>query len=246
LQAGGQDRLVQDFLRHLPGEPTFIPYIGAPGHFSMVSYLSVLRGDLPPDYFRDKYVLVGTWATGMGDIFPSPVSHRASGISGVEIMGTLLQSVREGRILRTAPPWLSAAASAVPVLLLCLALPWLSPRLSVLSVAVLLALVWIAAAAALSLGNLGMPRTAALLGVAVRPPVWSSRPQGAGRRWTAGELRRPRLARPPVRQEAGTQGVRVRRSLGQHVAELDQALSRVRNLRRFLIAGLDGPPDATL
>lgn len=246
LQAGGQDRLVQDFLRHLPGEPTFIPYIGAPGHFSMVSYLSVLRGDLPPDYFRDKYVLVGTWATGMGDIFPSPVSHRASGISGVEIMGTLLQSVREGRILRTAPPWLSAAASAVPVLLLCLALPWLSPRLSVLSVAVLLALVLIAAAAALSLANLWIPPTAALLGVAVCYPVWSWRSQEAALRYMAGELRRLRLEYPPIMQEAGTQDIRVSRSLDQHVAELDQALSRVRNLRRFLIDGLDGLPDATL
>src|SRR3546814_4709525 len=84
----------------------------------------------------------------MGDIFPAPVSHRASGISGVEIMSNLLQSVREGRVLQTARPWQTALASALPVLLLCLALPRLSPRQAVLCSAALLAAMLAAAVAA--------------------------------------------------------------------------------------------------
>src|SRR5690606_20134042 len=132
------------------------------------------------------------------------------------------------------------------VLLLCLALPWLSPRLSVLSVAVLLALVLIAAAAALSLANLWIPPTAALLGVAVCYPAWSWRSQEAALRYMAGELRRLRLECPASMREAGTQDIRVSRSPDQRVQELDQELGRVRSLRRVLIDALDGLPHGTL
>ncbi|HZF82206.1 MAG TPA: CHASE2 domain-containing protein, partial [Burkholderiaceae bacterium] len=34
-----------------------------------VSYIDVLRGKVPPDLFRDRYVLVGTTALGMGDAY---------------------------------------------------------------------------------------------------------------------------------------------------------------------------------
>ena len=60
-----------------------------------VSYLSVLRGDIPPDELRGKYVLVGAWATGLGDAYPTPVSHDVSGMSGVEIIANLLHAARE-------------------------------------------------------------------------------------------------------------------------------------------------------
>src|SRR3546814_5003360 len=82
-------------------------------------------------------------------VFPAPVSHRASGISGVEIMGNLLQSVREGRVVRTAHAWQTALASAIPVLLLCLVLPRLSPRQAVLCSIALLTLILAATLATL-------------------------------------------------------------------------------------------------
>jgi len=246
LQAGGQGTQARDFLQRVPGRASLIPYAGPPGHFRVVPYLSVLRGDLAPSAIKNKYVLVGAWATGMGDIFPAPVSHHASGISGVEIMSNLLQSAREGRVVQTAPAWQTALASAIPVLLLCLALPRLSPRQAVLCSAALLAAMLAAAFAALYWTDIWVPPTAGLLGVAVCYPLWSWRSQEAALRYMDGEMARLRKEYPPVMDEAGPQAGRVSRSLDQHIDELDHALTRVRNLRRFLLDGLDGMPDATL
>src|SRR5690606_18940897 len=223
-----------------------IPYSGPPGHLRAVSYLSVLRGEVPPAMLRGKYVLVGAWATGIGDIYPAPVSHSASGMSGVEIMGNLLHSAREGLLLEYAAPWHTALASAIPVLLLCLALPRLSPRQAVVCSVALLALALAAALAALRWANLWLPPGAALLGVAVCYPLWSWRSQEAALRYMDGEMKRLRIEYPPVLEQAGPQGGRLGRSLDHYVGELDRTLSRVRNLRRFLADGLDGMPDATL
>jgi len=247
LQAGGESERVRDFLqRETPTDTTLIPYAGPPGHFHTVSYLSVLRGELPPSAVLGKYVLVGAWATGLGDVFPAPVSHRASGISGVEIMANLVQSAREGVILQSAQAWQTALASALPVLLLCLALPRLSPRQAMLYSAALLALILAVAIAALAWAHTWIPPAAALLGVALCYPLWSWRSQEAALRYMDGEMKRLRVEYPPVLDEAGPQTGRIGPSLDQHVDELDRTLSRVRNLRRFLADGLDGMPDATL
>lgn len=246
LRVGGEDATVRRFVESLPTGATLIPYRGPPGSFHTVPYVSVLRGDLPADYFRGKYVMVGAWATGMGDVYPAPVSHSTSGISGVEIMGSMLQSVREGRVVHAAPSWLSALASAVPVLFLCLALPRLSPRQTVLYATLLFLVVLVGATVMLTWGDLWIPPAAALLGLAICYPIWSWRSQEAALRYMTKEMARLRREYPPVMHEAYPQDLRISRSLDQHVAELDQALSRVRNLRRFLIDGLDGMPDATL
>ncbi|GAB1576912.1 CHASE2 domain-containing protein [Bordetella petrii] len=247
LKTGGEAARAEALLDRLPDSATtLIPYSGPPGHLRAVSYLSVLRGEVPPAMLRDKYVLVGAWATGIGDVYPAPVSHSASGMSGVEIMGNLLHSTREGLLLQYAAPWQTALASAIPVLLLCLALPRLSPRQAVMCSVALLALALAAALAALRWANLWLPPGAALLGVAVCYPLWSWRSQEAALRYMDGEMKRLRLEYPPVLDEAGPQGGRIGRSLDHYVGELDRTLSRVRNLRRFLADGLDGMPDATL
>ncbi|MCD0504691.1 CHASE2 domain-containing protein [Bordetella petrii] len=247
LRAGGDDARAQRFLQRLtPLDNSLIPYTGPPGSFQMVSYLSILRGELPPGLLQDKYVLVGTWATALGDVFPTPVSHDASGMSGVEIMGNLLQSTAAPQILRSAQAWQTALASALPVLLLCLALPRLSPRQAFACSAALLAAILAAALAALYWGRIWIPPTAALVGVAACYPLWSWRSQEAALRYMAGEMKRLRVEYPPILDETGPQARRIGPSLDHHVDELDRALSRVRNLRRFLADGLDGMPDATL
>ena len=248
LQVGGDAARVESFLRKLPAEATtLIPYTGPPGHFQTVSYLKVLRGEVAPEVIKNKYILVGAWATGLGDIFPSPVSHYVSGISGVEVIANLLQGARQQTILMPAKAWQTALASAFPVLLLCLALPWLSPRQAILCSVALLGVILIGAALILYWGNTWIPPTAALLGIAASYPIWSWRSQEAALRYMSREMRRLRIEYPPVLDEA-SQPIkhRIGRSLDHHVDELDRTLTHVRNLRRFVEDGLDGMPDATM
>jgi len=51
-----------------------IPFSGPPGTFRHVSYVDVLRGEVPDAVLRDAVVLVGTTAVGMGDMVPTPTS----------------------------------------------------------------------------------------------------------------------------------------------------------------------------
>jgi len=211
-----------------------------------VSYLSVLRGDVPAEALRGKYVLVGAWATGLGDAYPTPVSHDLSGMSGVEIIANLLQAARDDvSYLRPAPAW-NALFSALPVLLACLALWRLSPKRALLVSVALIAAILLASWMLLAHAYLWFAPTAALVGVALCYPLWSWRSQEAALRYMDNELRRLQREYPPVLNEARAQLTGPNASLESRVGELRRALARVRNLRRFLADGLDGMPDATL
>ncbi|CAM4303299.1 histidine kinase [Bordetella tumbae] len=248
LEVGGEAAQVHRFLQQLPTDATtLIPYAGPPGHFQSVSYLAVLRGEVPAEAIKDKYVIVGAWATGLGDVFPSPVSHNTSGIQGVEVIANLVQAARQGSILVPAQTWQTALAGAIPVLLLCLALPRLSPRQAILCSAALLGAILVSTILILSVWNIWVPPTAALLGVALSYPTWSWRSQEAALRYMSREMKRLRVEYPPVLDETTHSSEhRIGRSLDHHVHELDRTLTHVRNLRRFVADGLDGMPDATM
>ena len=195
---------------------------------------------------RGKYVLVGAWATGLSDTYPTPVSHDTSGMSGVEIVANVLQAARDDIAYQAPPPWLNALFSALPALLACLALWRLSPKRALLVCLALLAAVLAASLLLLSQANLWFAPSAALLGVALSYPMWSWRSQEAALRYMDYELRRLQREYPPVLNEARAQSFGHSASLEHRVGELSRALARVRNLRRFLADGLDGMPDATL
>ncbi len=247
LEIGGQGEQAKQLLdRAEPRGDILIPYAGPAGHMRTVSYLSVLRGDIPSEDLRGKYVLVGAWATGLGDAYPTPVSHDLSGMSGVEIIANLMQAARDGLFYqRPAPAW-NALFSVLPVLLACLALWRLSPKRALLVSIALVACILIASWLLLAYAHLWFAPTAALVGVALCYPLWSWRSQEAALRYMDYELRRLQREYPPVLNEARAQLTGPSASLESRVGELQRALERVRNLRRFLADGLDGMPDATL
>ncbi len=176
LRAGGQAEQARRFAAGIEDDSeALIPFAGPPGHYAMVRYLDVLEGRVPPSRFRDKYVIVGAWATGMTDTFPTPVSHRANGTAGMEILANLLQAANEDRSLRTASSWENALATALPVLLLCLVMRHGSPKLSLALNGVLLVLILPGAALMLRYGQIWFPPSAALFSLALCYPIWSWR-----------------------------------------------------------------------
>lgn len=247
LEVGGQSEQAQRLLQRAgPDGTILIPYSGSTAHMRTVSYLSVLRGEVSPDELRGKYVLVGAWATGLGDAYPTPVSHDLSGMSGVEIIANLLQAARDDiSYQRPAAPW-NALFSALPVLLACLALWRLSPKRALLVSIALFACILLVSWLLLAYAYLWFAPTSALVGVALCYPLWSWRSQEAALRYMDHELRRLQREYPPVLNEARAQQTGPSASLESRVGELQRALERVRNLRRFLADGLDGMPDATL
>lgn len=71
-----------------------IPYAGGPGQFEAVPYSSVINGDVPPDYFRDRIVLVGPYTVGLKDDYPTPLDYKTK-MYGVEIHANIIQALLE-------------------------------------------------------------------------------------------------------------------------------------------------------
>lgn len=156
-----------------------IPYAGAPGHFQLYPYSEVLSGAISVEAFRDKYVIVGSWASGLGDAFPTPLSRDGEAMSGVEILANGLQAAMNDSWIAQPPRWQAAILACLPVLLACAALRRLSPSKAFLASVAVLLLIFAGSWFALRFGQLWVPFTASLIGVALAYPVWGWRSQEA-------------------------------------------------------------------
>jgi diguanylate cyclase (GGDEF)-like protein/PAS domain S-box-containing protein len=72
-----------------------IPFAGGDAHFVRVSYADIVRETVPLTVFNDKFVLIGTTASGLGDAYLIPAADGGSTkISGVEMTANVLDTLR--------------------------------------------------------------------------------------------------------------------------------------------------------
>jgi adenylate cyclase len=69
---------------------------GETATFNTVSYVDVLGGLVDPAIFNDKIVLIGATATGLGDIFWTPMGHQ---VAGVQIHANAINTILTGNFL---------------------------------------------------------------------------------------------------------------------------------------------------
>lgn len=92
--------------------------------FLVAPFVDVLVGRIPADAFRDKIVLIGATATGIGDAFPTPVSANMAPV--LALAHTVSAILQEDFF--TSPAWAPIAQLAA-VLLIALYLILLLPRM---------------------------------------------------------------------------------------------------------------------
>ena len=73
-----------------------VSFDGPEGTFSAYSFADVLNDKVSPDVFKDKIVLVGLTATGVGSNYTTPV---AAALPGVELVANVLENVLHKRFL---------------------------------------------------------------------------------------------------------------------------------------------------
>jgi adenylate cyclase len=101
----------------LPGRPLtrqpdiLVNYLGPPRTFEWIPYYQVLRGEVAPETFRGKIVLVGATSPVLQDVFSTPFAG-ARAMPGVEIHANVLETLLRGNALREAP-WLLSPALAL-------------------------------------------------------------------------------------------------------------------------------------
>lgn len=223
-----------------------IAYAGNNGHFRTVPYVSVLRGEVPDEFFAGKVVLVGATATGMADAYPTAVSSHSGAMPGVEINANILAGLLDRKSIRIAQPWQTALFSALPVLLALVGYLWLSPRTALLVSAGLLALTVIVSYLSLRYGVWIAPG-AALIVLILSYPVWSWRRLEAAITYLGQEF--IRLDQEPhLLPEAGESASvdQIEDVLERRITAMKNAARRVRDLRQFVSDSLNNLPDVTL
>lgn len=156
-------------------ERTLIPYAGGPGHFATYSYIDVLRGQIPATALRGKYVLVGTAAPGLGDMFATPVGQPSPLMPGVEMVAQVLDARLSGVQITPASTALNTAFNLVPVGCALAAMLLAGPLVALL-ISVGLGIVTLLLSVVLpSWVGLQFAPAGALAGLALAHPLWSWR-----------------------------------------------------------------------
>jgi len=86
-----------------------VDYAGPSGTYPTYSAARLLLGDIPPETFQDKIVLIGATTMTLQDIYPTPFSASEQ-TPGVEIVANAIGSILSGRSLRVPPPWVGLLA----------------------------------------------------------------------------------------------------------------------------------------
>lgn len=169
-------------------DPRKVNFLGPSGHFQTISYVQVINGEFPENQFKNKIVLVGATAVGLGDEFPTPVSQSSQLMPGVEFHANVLQSIRTNNLTSTAP---TAASMLVLALVALLPLLWL-PKLSALKglVYTLFSFVALSFIAVLlpRFSGVWIPPSAGLSAILLAYPIWSWRKLEAAQKYLDYEL----------------------------------------------------------
>jgi CHASE2 domain-containing sensor protein/signal transduction histidine kinase len=227
-----------------------IPFLGPPGYIRTVSFADIVRGSVEPASVRDRIVLVGATAQGLGDAYPTSRSGESRAMAGVEITANTLAMLRSGVLLRDVPAVWQHAIGWGLLVALFIGFLRLSPRASLLLVAALMVVVVFASAALLRGAYWWFAPVPLLAAIASAYPLWSWRRLEATQGFLQEELAVVAREPDPISALAPMDPASSAERFGdvvEHRIELArQATARLRTMRHFLWATIANLPDATL
>ncbi len=195
---------------------------------ALYPYAAVLNGQVPASEFKDRIVLVGAWASGLGDRLSTPLGGRTAGVA---ILADTLQNLRDDLWIRIAPSWLTALAGLGLILPVCLGLGTLSARRGLAGALVASILFLVADALLLQQAGYWLPPAGILAALILAYPLWSWRSQEASLRHIDAELERLRIPLrlgEPGLDAAAPAGQAGPDTLPERAARLHRAVSRLK------------------
>lgn len=218
-----------------------VPYRGPPGSYSSVPYISVLRGEVPDALLRDRIVMVGATAGGLGDKHPVSLAFTQGSMAGVEVQANLFDALRDGRFIMGVPEKLAAWLGLLPLLGLMLVLWLLRFRYLMLPVVLTLLATLLTSWLLMTQGWWWRP-SVSLLSVVAAWLLISWRSQAEALNWFKHEIAQlesePRLIPLPGGIKSPSWGDALHRRL----YALDIGVDRLRNARRFVSDSLESLP----
>ena len=153
----------------------YIPFVSGPNSYPQVSAVELLNNLIPEQLIRDKIVLIGATAAGLGDMLPTPMASKGELMAGVEINANLLDALRDDRLIRLMPLPSVLILGAVLALLAPLLLPYVLPRWSIPLVAGVMIACLLSSMVILIVLRLWFPPSAAMVAALMAYPLWTWR-----------------------------------------------------------------------
>ncbi|WOE76099.1 CHASE2 domain-containing protein [Alterisphingorhabdus coralli] len=218
--------------------PYAMPFLPAAA-FRTTSFSSAANGEIPASFFRDKIVLVGATAAGLGDQHRVPaVQGEAS--PGIIVMANALNALIQDRFITPAPTWAQLVMALLPLWLL-LALLWRArPRTVFVAALILLALTLFLSLALLQL-QLWFAPVATIIALILVYPLWGWRRLQAASDYMGRELDRmdDGAAEVPIIDRQ----FRPADIVTEQAEKLASAIARLRDMRRFVSNTVASLPD---
>ena len=155
--------------------PVLIPFAGPPGYFPRISYAQVLDGEYPKAYFKNKIILIGATAEGMGDILPTPFSGHSRAMSGVEINANIIDAILNGIELKSIDNRMRLLLTVFLVIAPLFAFQYLKPRTALLTLVLIIFSTLGLSAILLWLQHIWFSPAVAVLFQVISYPLWSWR-----------------------------------------------------------------------
>ena len=226
------------------GETVMIAYGGPPGHIRRASFVDLLRGEVPAEFVRGAYVLVGATAPGLGDQYSTPVSQGREIMPGIEIQANLLDTLLTGRGVREAPVIARIAIALAAIWVLLLGFIRLRPVAAAWHWLGMMVITMVLSAGLLGLAHIWLPPGATLLVLIVAQPLWAWRRLSAVSTYMLEELSRlakePGLLSGPSVHRLGDDRIKTQIDL------MEDTVAQVRALRRLVSTAIQNHPDATV
>jgi len=150
-----------------------IPFAGPGGTFPTYSYLEVMLEQVPAEVFRDKTVLIGATAAGLGDIIPTPVSRSRTPMSGVELHANAYSALMTKTAIQPVQSVWAYLLTFAFILIPILIFPRLKPTHVMPSTVGLVMLVVFFSYSLLLFDKTWFPPINSMIGIMLAYPLWS-------------------------------------------------------------------------
>ena len=223
---------------------TQIAYAGGPAPFTTYAYIDVLRGQVPADAFQGKYVLVGAAASGLGDMFATPVSQPSHLMPGVEVVAHVLDMRLSGQQIAPAPPLLNTLFNLLPVACALLALLLMGPFIALLTSAGLAIVTLLLSVALPWWVGLQFAPAAAFTGLVLAYPLWSWRRLSAAAHFLRREMEN--LQREGLSMRLNKRPGDSGDFLEKRINAVERASRQLRDLHHFVSESLQQLPSPSI
>jgi CHASE2 domain-containing sensor protein/signal transduction histidine kinase len=220
-----------------------IPFQPSGGGFHMISFASIVAGEVPPQFIRDKIVLVGIDAAGLGDRLRVPTRGYAL-MSGVEVQANLLNGLLADRIITVPGMAVRMVTALIPTLTLLASFWYLRPSRAFTVSIVTIGLILIVPPVLLLFFQMWLAPVPALVGVLLAYPLWSWRRLQAIDRTIGEELDAFSGDDAPLPLPAAGQAFLD--PIGGQTMRLHLAIAAMRDVRRLVSDTIDSVNDPIL